>query len=268
MLSPTCSRRLGFNSSPRAVPKRAGILLAQLWDGSQQVWLAPPCPHTLLRSHLSVGFLSSQECPVIWGQWEGHSTAQAGLHGSAGGCQPSNCAFRCCGQVLAPCISQEFWGTALQSSRCSTRSSDRTLLFLELLNSEQKQRGGSARRKLLENEAHELWERAPGEGDTQGRVLIKAGIKATIQISLWGQTGMAPCVATLPRGPSAPTALPQQPSTAPPQKTPRCLSQRDPAWQTRYGKKALTEIWRCSNYHTRPREGPPLMSVIAREFHS
>lgn len=52
----------------------------------------------------------------------------------------SNCAFRCCGQVLALCISQEFQGTALQSSRCSTRSSDRTFLPLELLNSEQKQR--------------------------------------------------------------------------------------------------------------------------------
>lgn len=88
LLSPTCSRRLGCNSSPREVPTRAGILLAPLWDGSHRVWLAPPCPHILLRSHLSFGFLSGQKCPVTWGQWEGHSTAQAGLHGTTGGCQP------------------------------------------------------------------------------------------------------------------------------------------------------------------------------------
>lgn len=62
------------------------------------------------------------------------------------------CAFRCCGQVLALCIPQEPQGTAPQSSQCWTRSSDRTFVSLELLDSGQKQRsvgevrcGGSPR---------------------------------------------------------------------------------------------------------------------------
>lgn len=143
------------------------------------------------------------------------------------------CAFRCCGQVLALCIPQEPQGTAPQSSQCWTRSSDRTFVSLELLDSGQKQREGSARRKLLENEAYKPWEGAPGEGDTPGRVFIKALIKTTIQISLWGWTGMAPGVATLPRGPFAPRALPQQhshPQKPPHTETPQCPSQRDPTW--------------------------------------
>lgn len=132
------------------------------------------------------------------GQWEGHSTAQPGPQGSVGAC-----AFSCCGRVLALCIPQEFQGTAPQSNWCWTRSSDRTLVSLELLNSGQKQKEGSARRKLLEDEAHKPWEGAPGAGDTRGRVFIKAGIKLKPQISFWGWTGMAPSVATLLRGPTA-----------------------------------------------------------------
>jgi len=46
-------------------------------------------------------------------------------------------------------------GSAHQSSKSWTRSSKRTVVCLELLNSGQKQRKGSPRRALLQNEAHE-----------------------------------------------------------------------------------------------------------------
>lgn len=75
LLSPTCSRRLGCNSSPWAVPTRAGKLLAQLWDGSHQVWLAPPCPHT----HLEATFLDTSQVRSVLGCGDsGKVTAQPG----------------------------------------------------------------------------------------------------------------------------------------------------------------------------------------------
>lgn len=58
-------------------------------------------------------------------------------------------------------------GTAHQSSKSWTRSSERVVMCLELLNSGQKQREGSPRRMLLQKEFHEPWEEAPGQGDTE-----------------------------------------------------------------------------------------------------
>lgn len=216
----------------------------------------------------------------MWGQWEGHSTARPGLQGSAGGCQPL--------AVPSGAVARSWHSASLRNPRellPRAASAGQEALTGPLCPWSCWIQGRSRGRAVPGENSWKMKPTNPGrehlEKETPQAVFINALIKPTIQISLWGWTGMAPGVATLPRGPFAPRALPQQHSH--PQKPPHrnLHTQKPPSarakgippgtistWPTKEGEKALTETWRCSN-NTQPRERPSLMrSVMARDSHS